>query len=148
MAGVGFVAQTAEVATGTSEKTILQIVAPANQRLLVDEWNISFEGIDTVGEPIEVQVARQTDAGTMSSLTPVKKNSSDQETLQVTAQHTATVEPSKGDILARHKVHPQDGFHWRAGFGKEIPVEGGTRLAIIVIAADDVGCLASFVGEE
>lgn len=148
MAGVGFVAQTAQVATGTSAKTILQVIAATNQRVLVNEISISFEGIDTVGVPIQVRVLRQTTAGTMSSLTPVKNNSGDDETLQVTAQHTATVEPTASDVLLTELVHPQTGFIWQARFGDEIVVKGGTRLGIEVTAAAGVDCVARIRGQE
>ena len=148
MAGVGFKAVTGEIATGTSAKTLLQILAPANQRLKVKEWSISFTGVSNTGVPIKVDVLRQTTAGTMTSLTPVQGNNSDSETLQVTAQHTATVEPTAGDVLFSEEVHPQYGYTWQAPFGDEIPVKGGSRLAIRVTAAASVSAIARFVGEE
>lgn len=148
MAGVRWKAATAQVSTGTSEKTILQIKSATNHAMLVDEISISFEGTSPTNAPIEVQVARQTDAGTMTSLTPVKDPDDVDETLQITAQHTATAEPTKGDVLMRELVHPQTGFLWQAPFGREIKVGGGDRLALIVIAPNSVDCVARMAGSE
>ena len=148
MAGIRAIAQTAKVVTGTSAKTVLQLVAPANQRLLVKEWSLSFDGTSNSATPILVRVLRQTDAGTMSALSPVKDNSSDAETLQSSAQHTATVEPSAGNVLASEQVHPQGGYTWQAPFGGDIVVPGGTRLGIEVTAGASVDVVARMVYEE
>lgn len=148
MAGIRCTAQTAPVATGTSKKTILQLVAPAEQRLLVDEISISFDGIDNTDQPILVQVLRQTDAGTMSALTPKKVNESDEETLQATAQHTASAEPTGTDEVMGEHVHPQGGFIWQAPYGKPIVIKGGGRLGIAVTAANNVNAKARLAYEE
>jgi hypothetical protein len=149
MSGVGWSAQTSEVATGTALKTIIQVIAAANHALLVHEWSVSFKGVSTTGTPILVEVLRQTTGGTMSSLTPVKDpNDDSDETLQVTAQHTATAEPTAGDVLKKELVHPQTGYTWQAPFGKPIKVGGGDRLGIRVTSAADVNCVARFSGEE
>lgn len=148
MAGVRFKAVTGEVATGTSAKTILQVVAAANHGLKIDEVSISFKGTSNTATPIKVDVLRQTTAGTMTSLTPVKDPDDSDETLQVTAQHTATAEPTAGDVLMSELVHPQQGYTWQAPFGREIKVGGGDRLAVRVTAAADVNCIARVAGEE
>lgn len=146
MAGVGWSAATAEVASGTSVKTIIQVVAPTNQRLLIRQIDVSFEGTSSSDEPIQVDVLRQTSAGTMSSLTPQKWNSSDSETLQVTAQHTSSSEPTAGAILLSRKIHPQTSHTW--DLGDPIPVPGGGRLGVRVTAAVSVGTVVTIVGEE
>jgi hypothetical protein len=148
MSGVGFRAVTGEIATGTSAKTLLQVVAAANHRVLIKEISVSFKGTNNAHAPIKVDVMRQTDAGTMSALTPVKSDDSADETLQVTAQHTSTGEPSSGDVLMTEEVHPQTGFVWQAPFGGEIPVGGGDRIAVRVTAGNDVSSISRMVGEE
>jgi hypothetical protein len=70
----------------------------------------------------------------MSSLTPVKDNSSDSETIQTTAQHTSTGEPTPGTILDSKFVHPQTGYCWQAPFGKEKIVPGGGRLGLRLVS--------------
>jgi hypothetical protein len=83
----------------------------------------------------------------MSSLTPVRR-SAGSETLQATAQHTATVEPTAGDILEPHEVHPQTGFkEWVPDLAKT-EIFGGTRLAIRATAPSAVNARAFMVWEE
>ncbi len=148
MSGVGFRAQTAEIATGVAAKTLLQIVAAANHRVIVKEVSISFKGVSPTDAPILARVLRLTTAGTMSALTLVKNNSSDDETLQTTGLHTASVEPTAGDVLISEEIHPQTGFLWQATFGGEIVVPGGTRLGIDVTAGTSVSAVARIMGEE
>lgn len=133
MAGVGVAAVTPSISFSTSTTTLIQIVAPTNQRLVVNELSVSFDGVSNTAKPIQVDVLRQSSAGTMSSLTPVKRNSSDSETIQSTAQHTSTGEPTAGNILMSEQVHPQTGYTWQAPFGKEIIVPGGGRLGIRLV---------------
>src|SRR5437588_10938604 len=120
MADVFFTAQTASIAFTTATKTLAQLVAAAQQRVKVHEWSVSFNGTSNTATPIEVDIVRQTSAGTMSALTLVKANNSDAETLQTTAQTTATAEPTdSGVIIQTQLVHPQTGYTWQAPFRKE-----------------------------
>ncbi len=82
MAGLRFHAKTAEVATGTALKTIMQLMAAANHRVKVKELSISFKGVSNTDAPILVEVLRQTTAGTMTALTLVKNNDADDEILE------------------------------------------------------------------
>lgn len=148
MAGVRFKATTDEVATGTSKVTVLQVVAASNHGILVDEISISFQGTSATAAPILVEIARQTTAGTMSALTPVKDPDDSDEALQVTAQHTATAEPTEGDVLMRELVHPQTGYTWQAAFDRKIKIGGGDRLGVAVTAGANVDCTARICGEE
>jgi hypothetical protein len=147
MARIRCVAQTAEVATGTSAKTLLQIVAPANQRLAVKGYAISFDGVAGDAAPIIVDVLRQSTAGTMSSLTPANDGVGS-ETIQSTAQHTATAEPTAGAILRSDNIHPQTGVEFRYAFDEEILVAGGGRLGLRVTAGANVNALSRFLYEE
>lgn len=148
MSGVRFKAVTAAVATGTSAKTIVQVVAASNHGVMIDEWSVSFAGTSNTATPIKVDICRQSDAGTSSALTPVKDPDDTDETLQTTARHTATAEPTTGDVIMTEYVHPQTGYTWQAPFGRAIKVGGGDRLGIRVTAAADVNCIARFSGEE
>jgi len=149
MSGVGFRIVSDEIATGTSDKTLVQVVAASNHALLINAISISFKGTSNTAAPIEVQIVRQTTAGTMSSLTPVKNPDDSAETLQVTAQHTATSEPTSTDVLARELVHPQTGhtFPLKA-LNEAIKVGGGDRLGVLVNAGADVNAVVTIDGEE
>ncbi len=149
MAGLRLRGNTAQIATGTALKTIMQIVAAANHRVVIPAISVSFEGITPTDAPIQVDIQRQSTAGTGpgGALTLVKDNDSDDETIQTTAQYgpagTWTVEPTAGDVLARKLVHPQG----RADFGPFI-LKGGGRLAVVVTAAVSIDCAVSAAIEE
>ncbi len=120
---------TAVSCVANTAKTILQLVAPTNQRVKVLGWGVAFDGVLTTGKPIAIRVLRQSTAGTMSALTPVNTNSV-AETIQSTAQHTATVEPTAGNVLYSGAVHPQQGILVQFPYGAEYMVPGGGRLGI------------------
>jgi hypothetical protein len=150
MAGVGFRIRTDEIASGTGTKTILQIVAAANHRVVIPPRGIlvSFNGISTTQLPIQVEVLKQTDAGTMGTAasTIVKANDDDGETLQTTRQDTATAEPSAGDIHHTELVHAQTAVYIEKGF----IINGGDRLGIRTIntGGTDTNVTISVDGEE
>lgn len=143
------VAQTAEVAlTAATTKTVIQLVAASNHRVALLRWSVWFDGTSASAEPVQVELLRQTTAGTMSSLTPVKVDDSLAETLQTTAQHTATAEPTAGDILACKEVHPQTGYEVLYPLMQEMIIGGGDRLGIRCTAPDAVNVRAEMVFEE
>lgn len=142
------IAQTAEVAlAAATAKTVIQIIAPANHRVKVKSWGVFFDGVSTTAAPVEVRLLRQTSAGTMSALTPVKTRPA-AESLLVTAQHTATVEPSASDVVDVIEVHPQSGFEIQYTPGDEVIVGGGERLGIECTAPAIVNVRAKIRFEE
>lgn len=148
MAGIRCIAQTAEVAlVAATAKTVLQVTAPTNQRIVVKRWGVYFDGTATNNEPVQVVLMRQTTSGTMTSLTPKAINIVS-ETLQATAQHTATAEPTSGDTLDIAKVHPQTSYEVLLPLGDEIIVAGGGRIGIVCTAADAVNVIAKIWYEE
>lgn len=148
MAGIIGVANTAEVAlAAATAKTIVQIVAASNDNVLVKEWGVYFDGVAPTAEPVQVRLLRQTTAGTMSALTPVQRKGP-AVTLQTTAQHTATVEPTAGNVMAVREVHPQAGYQEKFAPGEEIEVTNGGRIAIECTAPAIVNVRAEIVFEE
>jgi len=147
MSGVGFRATKGDISTGTAAKTIGQVVAAANHAANLSEISVSFKG-GSSDVPVLVEVLRQTTAGTMSSLTPVKSPDDSDETLQVTAQHTATAEPTAGDILDTQYVPAQSGYTWVVDDADEFKIGGGDRIGIRVTSAVDFKCAWSVKGKE
>lgn len=148
MADLVCIASTAEVAlSAATARTVVQVTAPANQRLKILGWGVFFDGVSGTGEPVQVRLLRQTSAGTMTSLTPRKLNSHG-ETVQSTAQHSATVEPSAGDDLDIVEVHPQSGYEkmFPADFCPRVP--GGGRAGIECTAPANVNVRAKIIFEE
>ncbi len=151
MAGVrGIAALTNSEALGAAAaETVLQLVAAANHRALVVEWDISFNGQVTTDEPVVVELLRQTSAGTSSSLTINKENEADDETIQTTALQDFSAEPTGTTVIRRYYVHPQRGYAWAAGGDvKPIPIIGGSRLGWRVTAPAAVDCAITAVFEE
>lgn len=150
MAGVRFRARTNPITTGTSAKTLLQVVAAANHGVLIDEISISFEGVSNTAAPIRVDIVRQSTAGTTgtSASSIVKDPDDSDETLQTTVVDSASAEPTTGDIVMTEYVHPQTGYTWQAPFGRQIKIGGGDRLGIRVTAAAAVNAVCRCSGEE
>lgn len=137
----------AKIATGTSQKTILQLfVGSGHHGITIDDVALTFEGVDTGGEPVYVRLVRQTTSGTMSSVT-VKKDPDDaDDAVGIQAFEDATVEPTLGDTLVEGYAHPQRGFHWKAREGKEVRVGSSDRIGLVVTAGADVDCVARLAG--
>jgi hypothetical protein len=148
MAGNRFRAVQTAITTGTAVKTLMQIVAATNHKVRLDEISISFNGVSNTAEPIRVRILRQTTAGTMTALTLVKDPDDWSETIQTTAQHTATAEPTASDVLMAEYVHPQQGYTWQAPTGREIYIGGGDRIGIEVLAVASVSANVRVAGEE
>lgn len=148
MAAVIGVANTAEIAlSAATAKTVLQIVAASNHCVKVKSWGVFFDGTSVTAEPVQVRLLRQTSAGTMSALTPVEKTITG-VTLQTTAQHTATAEPTAGNVLAAREVHPQAGYQEIFPSGDEIIIGSEGRLGIECTAPASVNVRAEITFEE
>ena len=139
-------ATTAEIATGTSAKTLLQLKAASNHIVKILSWSISFDGVSPTAAPIVVKVARQSTAGTMSANTPKKLNDGQPETLQTTARDTASVEPTTGDVLDTLNVHPQTGY--KTPYGYEVLMGGSDRIGWITTAPASVNAIVTVHFEE
>ena len=148
MAGIELIVTQPDITTGTSLKTLLQIVAAAQHRVKVKGWGIFCKGIVTTDAPLLVALVRQSTAGTMSANTPQKKDTAVAETLQTTAQHTATVEPTITSTLKSIDVHPQSGFSEFFPLGSEIIMVGGSRLGLVVTAGVSISATPFFDIEE
>jgi len=136
MAGVKGAVNSGEVSLSAGvAKTVLQLVAAANHRVLVKGLSIFFKGTSATDTPAKVRVLRQTTAGTMSAATTVKRDESADETLQTTAQKDATVEPTAGEELEMQEIHPQTGLKIFYPLGEELIVKGGGRLGVEINAA-------------
>lgn len=142
-ANLGTLTTSTAVSTGTSAKTILQLIAPSNQALRVTKFGVGFGGTTVTDSPVVVEVLRQTTAGTVTSRSPLKRGISG-TTIQATGGENATAEPTAGDILWSDTVHPQAS----CDIPVEIIMDGGTRLGIRVTASVSVNSRAYIHFEE
>lgn len=132
MAGVLLHVNSGEVAlVAATAKSVLQIKAPANQRLLLK--NLKFFGKQAAGgtdTPVKVRMTRSTaNFGTFTAATPGKNDPNDGETVQSTAGSNATVEPtSPTDSGLWWEFQPQSGVLDPPPFAQEIKVPGGQSV--------------------
>ena len=151
MSGVRFALQGAEISTGVTKKTVIQLEAGANHRVLVDEISVSFKGIVNTDSPILVEILKQSSAGTGGdALTPKKWDSDYSETIQASGLKDidGSTQPTDVEEVMGEEVHPQGGFTWQARHGGEIVIPGGGRLGIAITAAVSVSCKARIGGSE
>lgn len=129
-------------------KTVLQLTAPANQRLVVKRWGIYFDGISSTAEPIVIKLIKQSTAGSGgTSQTPVML-SAGSESIQATGLYGITSEPTTTSVLDIIEIHPQSGWQEFIPLDQALPVLGGTRLGIQVTAPAVVNCVAKIIYEE
>jgi hypothetical protein len=151
MASNIWAAQSADttVAAATT-RTILQVYAAnSNVREAVTLVRLSIRG-GTMGDPpVLVELLRQTSAGTGgTTVTPVHKNPSAAETLQLTALSGPTSEPTAGDLLDYRYASPVLG---EVMFTTRQEMPGGGRLAVRVTTQASVStitCKALMEGDE
>lgn len=151
MAGIRFTVTTGEISLAAATDTLLQILAATNQRVFINEWEISFQGVDASQPPVLVQLVRQTTAGSGgSTVTPVKVNSADDETIQTTCIKTPTSEPTTTDVIDEKFVSPNGGgFTWGPGNIGTLICKGGERIAIrCTNAGTSVDCVVTAKCEE
>jgi hypothetical protein len=156
MANVRFVAQTTEQAlTAATALSVLQVIAPANQRVKVLGWGVYFDGIDPVAEPVQVRVTGGITAGTFTNLLGAPDANGSKtavngatETVQSLAKEPATVEPTVVLVYDIAEVHPQSGQTWFFPKGAEPIVAGGAFIAIECTAPAGVNVRAKLICEE
>ena len=150
MAGLRVTAEnSAAVAlSAATAKTILQLNAPANQRLKLQRVGVFFDGASTTAVPVLVRLVIATTAGTNTALTLNKLVSTDDETIQSTAGENASAEPTKTTLLDQWLVHPQMGVDITYAFGQERVVAGGGRVALECTAPASVNVRGKIDFEE
>jgi hypothetical protein len=152
MAGLLVGVQCPESAFSTTTKTMLIIKAPANQRLKVKEWSISFIGTSNTAQPIRVEAYNIASGGSLGTGTGAvinKLNPGDPETPQTTGNYALSAEPTgTKNVIFTEEVHPQTGYTWQAPYGLDVPIQGGTWFGIQVTAAAGTSGAVRLIVEE
>ena len=143
----GSAANAAQTLVGATAKTLIQLVSAANHIVAVTGYGVGGRGVSNTQAPGLIELVRQSTAGTSVALATRKKQNSRTETLQTTALDTITVEPTTGDILRTHTLHPQTDLEIRDGFGNEEELGGATRLGMRA-TFDDAQSLAAYLDFE
>lgn len=150
MAGLKLAVNSGEVTlVAATPKTILQVKAPANQRLKIA--NISILGKSPAGgtdTPVKVRVTRSTASfGTGTAATPSKRNPSDPETIQSTAFANFTVEPTTPtDGGVWWEVQPQSGIiqFMPPEYMMEVPGGQSLNLEATSVATPTLLCVIQY----
>jgi hypothetical protein len=117
------------VATTVVAKTILQVLAPGTKSLHIVKARISLAGATAAAVPGDVDLLRQTTAGTSTAATPVELDEAG-NLAGASAGVNFTVEPAAGDILDSIKLTPYGGI-WEWVFEPgELIIPAGGRLGI------------------
>ena len=124
---------TSEIAlTAATAKTVIQLIAASGHRVTILGWGVFFDGTSAAAEPVQVDVIRQTSAGTGGdALTLQKFDDSIADALATTALSDIDgSEPTGSVILDVAEVHPQAGYEIMYPFGQEIIIGAGDRVGI------------------
>lgn len=131
MAGVLCHVNSGEVAlVASTAKSLLQIKAAANQRVLIKSIRVlgkqAAGGTDAV---VKLRLTRSTASfGTFTAATAAKNDPNDGETIQTTCGANASVEPTVTDGGIWWEVQPQSGIIEFLPPGQEIKVPGGQSV--------------------
>lgn len=136
-----------EALTAATVKTCVQYVAPSTGEVRIRAWGISLDGVTAANVPGDVDLLRQTTAGTASALTPVDWENG-ARTAGGTAQKTFTVEPTAGNVLHPAQVTPNGGLYecWYGDDGPKVPASG--RIGIRANFANNVNASVWMLVEE
>lgn len=143
---------TATSLTAATTKTLLQAASPADKRLRVVSFSISFNSVTSSDIPATVDLLRQTTAGTGTSVTPAPLDgNSPGSTSTCLRSHSA--EPTPGDILWSGFVTPVGGlfvFNFAPGEEPVVDESGGyqPRIGLRVNSPSAVSAIATLTFSE
>lgn len=135
-------------ATGTSARTILQLVMATGTTGRLVDFAMTFDGTTSTATPVLVQLMRQTSAGTSSSVTPVKLDPNDTATSATAGKTFTSTDPTASDVLYEWRIPPTSGIVMQFPLGREVLIRGGGRLGLVVTAAATVNATAQMTWAE
>lgn len=117
--------------TAATAKTVVQVLAPANQRLRIRKISFAFDTLPAGSVAVLVRLLFQGSAGTGGTAVTAAKVSAGSETIQGSATYNvATTEPSLTSVLDTFSIRPQLGADISIPMDSMIEVPGGSRLGI------------------
>jgi hypothetical protein len=128
----------------TVPKTLLQVKAPADQRVKIARWGVTLAGTSAID--LTIRLLYQSTNGTGTAQTIVKRDVGVGETIQTVAGGNYTVEPTAGNVI-RH-IRAAGGYHEQFAYNEELVLIGGGRVGIEVTAIGTPTLSAYFEGEE
>lgn len=148
MSGVNVFINTPEIASITTAKTLVGILAATNHRVHIKKIGVWLKGTTVTNEPITIEFIRFTSDGTGTSGTVVKEDPDAPEATQVSFKHTYTVEPTGVTVLEFMYIHPQSGVLQWLPIEQPIPINGGDYWGVRATADNAVTGGVSIKAEE
>ena len=111
-------------------ETLIHLLAAVNHRFVVTRYGVGSEGVSNTDQPALMELLRQTTAPTGDVLTLVHKRGAHPDTIETTGVDVITVEPTAGDILRTHTLHPQANIDLADNFTEEHEVEPTGRIGL------------------
>ena len=109
----GYVVNTeaAEALAAATAETVLNVVNATNGLIRLVEFSISFDGVTATNVPVLVELCSctQAGAGTSSSAT-ITQIRGPTRTVQATAEHSYSVEPTVITVLKPYLIRPDGGL--------------------------------------
>ena len=115
-------------------RTIVQLLSASDHGLRVTGFSVTFQGVSNVAAPALVELLRQDDAGSMTSLVLKKFDDSLADSFDVSGLRQATTEPASGEVLWRGYAHQQGGVIVQFNKAQSKMVPAGGRIGIAVTA--------------
>jgi hypothetical protein len=145
-----FVARNTVFAATAGAKTVLNVIAGANQLISVFEWGISFDGVTGTAVPATVELCQSTQAGAgTSAASPpaIVQVGGKAYTVQPTTGHNYTVEPTVLTPIEQFFVPQYMGVlikQYPLGLEPDTDLSGGTvkAMALRVNVSANVNVLA------
>lgn len=152
MAGINAYAPIPVTNVNANTMTVVQLIAPTNQRLRMTALELGFDGTNSANAPALITIERQT-GGTFTNTTvrPAKTNdpSGVGETIQANSKNGMTASPTSTDTLGQFPVPVFGGLViYPFAPGQEVMIPGGTTLGIKVQTQAAVNCYGGIRYEE
>lgn len=141
---------TAKVALAAGvAKTVLQMAAPANQRVAIKGLSVSFDGSSGSAVPVLVELCRQSGATTGSVAATISKKDPAHPTVQSTAVKNINAGAETTDeVVDPYLIHPQAGVDYAWNLEDETIIAGAGKCGVRITAPADVNCVAKLFCEE
>lgn len=145
-----YLARNTVFAATAGAKTVLNVIAGANQPVSIFEWGISFDGVTSSAVPATVELCQSTQAtaGTSAGSVPaIVQIGGRSITAQPTSGHNYTAEPTALTVIEQFFVPQFMGTfvkQYPLGLEPDTDLSGGTvkALALRVNVSANVNCLA------
>lgn len=152
MAGARFAFTTDNIATSTSQKTLMLVKAPATQRIKISKWWVEFQGQNASSTQVRVALfgTTYTSGGTTMSTGMRALHTGNPTTPNLVIYDPASTLPTMGTIVEGevHRWHPTTGVINEEALGGEIEIANAEMWGIRVTAATDVNCAIGIRWEE